>query len=66
MKQQFEQLNQQLQEHQNQLKVKDDEFLSNQFAMAAENDNVRKMTMQFEASEKKHKDKEKQSNELKT
>jgi hypothetical protein len=34
--------------------------------MAAENDNIRKMTMQFEASEKKHKDKEKQSNELKT
>ena len=29
MKQQFEQLNQQLQEHQNQLKVKDDDFLSN-------------------------------------
>jgi hypothetical protein len=56
-------LNQHLQEHQNQLKVKGDEFLSNQFAMAAENDNVRKMTMQFEASEKK---KENQITELKS
>jgi len=63
MKQQFELLNQQLQEHQNQLKVKEDDFLSNQFAMAADNDNTRKMTMQFEASEKKN---EKQIKELKS
>ena len=34
--------------------------------MAAENDNIRKMTMQFEASEKKQNDKEKQVKELKT